>query len=77
MDKDEVVSDTQSPCDICKTLTFNRPNWDGTITCSLGCTDTWIRMLLSAEGDKWHKLSEDIRMEIAAIRARSGANGSH
>lgn len=77
MDKDEVIPVKKAPCDICKNLTFNRPNWDGSVTCSALCTDAWIRNILGGEQDKWDELRDEIRSEIAAIRAQSGANGSH
>ena len=49
MSRDEVAGEglvhhgsAQATCAICQKLTFNAPNWDGTVTCSMPCTDRWI-----------------------------------
>lgn len=77
MDEDEVVSDTQSPCAICQNLTFNAPNWDGTVTCGVKCTDHWIEIYLDLERTKWESLREEVRAEMIKMRARIAGLGSH
>ena len=49
MNGDEVAGEglvhhgsAQATCAICQKLTFNAPNWDGAVTCSMPCTDHWI-----------------------------------
>jgi len=77
MDKDEVSPQVQRPCTFCPTLTFNSPNFDDTITCSMLCTDKWIEALITQERISWDELKEEIRAMILMAKAQSGENGSH
>lgn len=77
MDKDEVVSEVQGNCTICSKETFNRPNWDGSITCSIRCTGKWIDIYMKEERIEWDKMKSDVQSMLLRLKALDKGEGSH
>lgn len=77
MVKDEVASEVQGNCTICSKETFNRPNWDGSTTCSIRCTGKWIDIYMKQERVEWDKMKDEVRQVLLSVKAKDAGEGSH
>lgn len=73
----EALSEEQGPCSICHKPTFNRPNWDGSITCSLRCLGKWLDAYMAQDKIDWEEMKQEIRGMINVLKSEKDGMGMH